>query len=134
MLERRVIRLEKILKIPIDQRHTSETDLKKLSPIFIEGVRVHSGLEGMRLDPIGQVVANSPKTPLSQTQLPFTVKKTLITTFKKGEPSSSVRESNSGTKARKYSSFFLSTEPDVLNFSHRRRRGNRSGLEGTESK
>lgn len=112
MLERRVLRLEKILKIPIDQRHTSENDLKKTSSIFIEGVRVHSRLEGMHLDSIGQVVAHSPKTPLSQSQLPFPVKKLLFTTFKKGESSSLEKKGDIRTEVRTDPPSFLLREPD----------------------
>lgn len=72
-LERRLTQLEKKLKIPEEERHTCEANLKKPERIFIEGVRVYDFTKGSKLNlslkPSNNSVKGGPPALLTHTSL-----------------------------------------------------------------
>lgn len=63
-LERRLTRLEKMLDIPMSERHKCDGQLKKAQDIYIEGIRVKNKVRPSIWDKYGK----SGKVPSTSTQ------------------------------------------------------------------
>lgn len=62
MLVQRLTRLEKRLKVPLEERHVCEGSLQTATEVNVEGVRVRHRAGSMLLDRAGRVVNNGAKT------------------------------------------------------------------------
>jgi hypothetical protein len=60
MLQRRLVRLEKKLNVPPEERHTSAAQLQKADEITVEGVRIYKRASSMHLDSTGRAINKTP--------------------------------------------------------------------------
>jgi hypothetical protein len=72
MLQRRLTRLEKKLKVPPEERHTSTGELQEAEVITVEGVRVCKKATNLHLDNTGRAVNKTPLQSAGESSLRWT--------------------------------------------------------------
>ena len=55
MLERRLTRLEKKLKVPLEECHKCEARLQAATDVYVEGIRIRQRAGSLVLDSVGRV-------------------------------------------------------------------------------
>ena len=61
MLERRLTRLEKKLKVPLEECHKCEARLQAATDVYVEGIRIRQRAGSLVLDSVGRV--RGPENP-----------------------------------------------------------------------
>jgi fanconi-associated nuclease 1 len=74
MLQRRLTRLEKKLKVPPEERHTNAGQLRKAEETTIEGTRIYKRASSLYLDNTGRAVNKTPLQSASGSWLRWTPK------------------------------------------------------------
>ncbi|KAF8514069.1 VRR-NUC domain-containing protein [Gautieria morchelliformis] len=74
-LERRLTRLEKMLNVPMNERHKCDGQLKQARDVYVEGVRVKHRASTLVLDRSGRIKGgtNPLSTGRSKSETPFTI-------------------------------------------------------------
>jgi|SRR5882762_4785686 Fanconi-associated nuclease 1 len=72
MLERRLTRLEKKLKVPPEERHTNDGQLRQAEETTVEGIRIYKRASSLHLDTVGRALSKTPLQSAGESSLRWT--------------------------------------------------------------